>query len=177
MKTLLLISLFAIAYSTDWGIDTTYSYIKYKGNHTFHSWEGISKDIDFNLECDEKNLCTLKVTTPLEKFDSGNDSRDSNMLYYTESLLYSIVTFQSDGFILPENLNGDINITGSINFHGISNTIPVKITLKNNGQDEIWGSSSFNFWLDSFNVEKPSLLLIQISDLIEIEALFKIVRD
>ena len=177
MKKLTIIFILCIAYSTDWGIDTTYSYIKYKGEHTFHSWEGLSKNIDFNLDCNDKNICKLEVTTPLEKFNSGNDSRDSNMLYYTESLLYPIVTFYSEEFILPENLNGDINTSGSINFHNISHTFPIIIKLKNNGKDDIWGSSNFTFGLDSFNVEKPSLLMIQISDFIEIEVLLKIIRE
>ena len=99
MKKLTVILFLSIIYSTDWGIDTTYSYIKYKGEHTFHSWQGISKNIDFNLECNDENICTLEVSTSLENFDSGNDSRDSNMLYYTESLLYPIVTFYSEEFI------------------------------------------------------------------------------
>ena len=99
------------------------------------------------------------------------------MLYYTESLLYPIVTFYSEEFILPENLNGDINTIGSIHFHGISHNCPILIKLKNNGEDDIWGQCNFTIGLDSFSVEKPSLLMIQIYNSIEIEILLKILYE
>ena len=164
---LLIILLFSSILASDWSIDTTYSYIKYTGNHPLHSWAGISKDINFKLNCDNDD-CTISISTPLEKFDSGNDSRDSNMLYYTESLLYPIVSFESNEFIFNDKTDISIDLNGIIDFHGIEKEFPVKIVLTQ--EDEtIRGICNFDIGLDLFNTERPSLLMIKISNTIKIE--------
>ena len=165
---------FSFILSQSWEIDTTYSYIKYLGDHRLHSWEGISKDINFRLDCNER--CNLSISVPLESLDSGNDSRDSNMLYYTESLLYPEVTFRSNDFIFNDGFDSSIDIDGFIRFHGIERKIPVKISLSNQN-NELWGICDFNISLDSFNVERPSLLMMKISDEIKIETKFKLLRN
>ena len=136
--------------------------------------EGISKDITFNLECNKH--CNLSISVPLESLDSGNDSRDSNMLYYTESILYPIVSFKSEEFHFLEDFNSTINVSGIIDFHGISIPTQVKIILQET-ENGIWGTSDFSIGLDSFGVQKPSLLMIRISDIITIESKFKIIEE
>ena len=172
---LLVILLFSFIFSSDWSLDTTYSYIKYTGNHPLHSWEGISNDINFKLDCDNDD-CTISISTPLEKFDSGNDSRDSNMLYYTESLIYPVVSFKSDSFRFDEQFDKSISLKGFLNFHGIEKEIPLKITLSNEN-NEFWGTCNFNFELSTFNVDRPSLLMIKISDAIEVRTRLKLIRN
>tara|TARA_Y100001970_G_C14227725_1_gene856678 strand:+ start:2540 stop:3064 length:525 start_codon:yes stop_codon:yes gene_type:complete len=172
---LLLILLLNLIFSSDWSIDTTYSYIKYIGNHPLHSWSGISNDIDFKLNCDNDE-CRLHISTPLEKFDSGNDSRDSNMLYYTESLIYPKVSFKSNPFKFNEQYDKSIDIKGMLNFHGIEKEISLKIALENEN-NILWGTCNFNFNLDVFNIERPSLLMIKINENIKIESKLKITKE
>ena len=169
----LLISIISnIALCDDWSIDTTYSYIKYSGSHTFHSWSGISNDIDFLLDC-KNDYCAIEISTSLESFNSGNDSRDSNMLYYTESLQYPKVSFKSETFKFNKEYEQSIDLEGDLYFHGIEKKIPLKIELTKSKKD-LWGTCSFNFELSNFNVDRPSLLMIKISDLIEVEAKLKL---
>ena len=173
--SLLIILLLSSAFSSDFSVDTTYSYIKYTGNHPLHSWTGISKDIDFKLDCNIDD-CIMSVSTPLDKFNSGNDSRDSNMLYYTESLSYPLVSFKSNSFKFNEEFDKSISISGILNFHGINKKIPLKIVL-NNQNDEFWATCDFNFDLDSFNIERPSLLMLKIDNSIKIETKFKLIKE
>ena len=84
-------------FCNSWTIDTSYSFINYEGNHPFHTWNGKTNDIDFNINC-EKEECQISVSTKLESFDSNNDSRDSNMLYYTESLLFPFIEIKTKYF-------------------------------------------------------------------------------
>ena len=173
--SLLIILLLSSAFSSDFSVDTTYSYIKYTGNHPLHSWAGISKDIDFKLDCDIVD-CIMSVSTPLEKFNSGNDSRDSNMLYYTESLSYPLVSFKSNSFKFNGKFDKSISVSGILNFHGINREIPLKIILnkQNNG---FWATCDFSFNLDLFNIERPSLLMIKIDNSIKIETKFKLIKE
>ena len=172
---LLIILLFTSILSADWAIDTTYSYIKYIGNHPLHSWTGISKNIDFKLDCHDGN-CIINISTPLEEFSSGNDSRDSNMLYYTESLIYPVVSFKSDSFRFNQQFDKSIDVKGVLNFHGIDKEILLKIALSNENS-EYWGICNFNFYLNSFDIDRPSLLMLKISDVIEIETRLKLIRN
>ena len=172
---LLTILLFSCIFSSDWSIDTTYSYIKYTGNHPLHSWTGISNDINLKLDCDNDN-CIINISTPLEKFNSGNDSRDSNMLYYTESLKYPVVSFKSNSFRFNEQFDKSIDVKGVLNFHGIDKEISLKIALSNENS-EYWGTCDFNFELSAFNVGRPTLLMLKISDIIEVKTKLKLIRN
>ncbi len=171
---LLLLIISNFIFSSDWGIDTTYSYIKYTGAHPFHSWTATSKDVDFKLDCDSDE-CTINISTQLEKFNSENDSRDSNMLYYTEALLYPKVSFKSEIFKFNEQFDKSIDIKGLLNFHGIDKEIPLKIILSNENNN-FWGECNFNFNLSSFNIDRPSLLMIKINETIEVETKLKLIR-
>ncbi len=157
-----------------WKIDTTASQISYKGEHTFHAWEGISKKIDFEMSC-AQNICELFISVPLNSFDSGNDSRDSNMLYYTESLLYPNVSFKSKKFKFNSINDTSIDMNGIIDFHGIQKEIPVKVSLLRESNSFI-GKCDFDIDITSFNVERPSLLMIKISETIKIKANLKMIN-
>ena len=172
--SLLIILLLSSAFSSNFSVDTTYSYIKYTGNHPLHSWTGISRNIDFELDCNIDD-CIMSVSTPLERFNSGNDSRDSNMLYYTEALSYPLVSFQSNSFKFNEKFDKSISVSGILNFHGINKRIPLKIVL-NNQNDELWATCDFNFNLDLFDIERPSLLMIKVDKSIRIETKFKLIK-
>ena len=161
-------------FSSEWGVDTTQSYIQYTGNHALHSWTGISKNIDFNLSCDENNTCSIRAARPLENFNSGNDSRDSNMLWYTESLMYPTVSFSVDNFKFDHSLDTSIDLIGNINFHGVILETPVNIILYNDA-DGFWGRCKFTIDIMDYGIDPPSLLMIKISEFIEIETKLKIV--
>ena len=161
-------------FSQSWVIDSSESYIKYTGTHRLHQWEAESKDVTFSLDC--KDQCRLAVSVPLETLDSGNDSRDSNMLYYTESLLFPVVSFVSNDFIFSGDFDTSIDIDGILNFHGVEKNIPVKIQLSKQ-EDNLWGVCSFSISLDEFNVKRPSLLMMKIYNEIEIEAKFKLLTN
>ena len=177
MKKILsiLILLFSLALSQ---IDLEESYISYKGTHPLHSWEGISRDISFNMQCTGDH-CVLDVSTPLESFDSGNDGRDNNMLYYTESLQYPEVRFKSESFKFTGNFDTSIDVKGELIFHGVTKEIPVKIVLYKDLDGSTithWGKCSFNISLNSFNVSKPSLLMVKISDEIAVNVKLKLLN-
>ena len=68
---------------------------------------------------------------------------------------------------------------GQLTFNGITKEIPVKIELyKDLDESTIthWGKCSFNISLDSFNVSKPSLLMVKISDEIAVNVKLKLLN-
>ena len=110
MKKILLLVFLNLLISNELFLDLEGSYIKYYGSHPLHSWVGESKNFIFEINNkNEKN--SIFISVKLNSFDSNNENRDSNMLYYTESLRYPNVTFKSNQ-INFETLNQITSING-----------------------------------------------------------------
>jgi len=89
-------------------IDREQSNITYTGSHPFHAWTGKTSQITIESDCTKNSSsCDASFSIPLMSFISGNDNRDSNMLFYVEAFSYPHVK------ILFSNLN----IKMSLNIH------------------------------------------------------------
>ena len=144
------------------------SVVIYKGSHPAHNWEGVNSNIKGGIIC-EKEECIIQVIVPLESFDSGSSGRDSNMLFSTESHKYPYVKYYSDSFLMRSiKKQGSIELSGYMEFHGITKRITTQISI--NYQDSIlFGKTSFSISLDDYEVERPQLLFVPISDQINLE--------
>ena len=163
----------SIIFSQNFGFDNLNSHIKYFGEHPLHNWIGISENIFCSLNCNN-NECYINISCPLESFNSGNDNRDSNMLYYTESLIFPNVTFKSNKFIL-NNFNDQFKIYGILNFHGIDKNINSNINIINK-DNYLIGSTQFKLSLNDFNIDHPKLLFFSISDTITLDINLKFLK-
>ena len=144
------------------------STIVYKGSHPAHGWEGLSTNVKGGIIC-EKEECVIQVIVPLESFNSGSSGRDSNMLFSTESHKYPYVKYYSDPFSIHSIRKEDfIRLSGYIEFHGITKDIITQINI--NYQDSVLlGTSNFHISLDDYEIDKPQLLFVPISDQIILE--------
>jgi polyisoprenoid-binding protein YceI len=97
------------------------------------------------------------------------------MLYHTQALLYPTVSYQANEFDFNGDFNQNIELMGTLIFHGVASKFPIDISLKKNG-NEYWGTCKFSISLKAFNIERPTLLMIPIKDTIEIEAKLKIIE-
>ena len=108
------------------------------------------------------------MIAPLDSFDSGSSGRDSNMLFYTESNKYPFVKFTSNSFNMKSIVGSDNDLLGVLEFHGIKDTISSRINILNKGF-ALSGVARFSISLDHYNVDKPQLLFVPISDNIDVE--------
>ena len=146
------------------------STISYKGYHPAHNWSGVSEKLKGGVICKDSTLldCIIKVIAPLDSFDSGSSGRDSNMLFYTESNKYPFVKFTSNSFNIKDMIGGENDLLGVLEFHGIKDTISTRINILNQ-KAILSGKAQFTISLDHYNVDKPQLLFVPISDNIDIE--------
>ena len=146
------------------------STISYKGYHPAHNWVGLNEDVKGGIICEDESLsdCVIKVIAPLDSFDSGSSGRDSNMLFYTESNKYPFVKFTSNPFSMKDILSAENDLLGLLEFHGIKDTISSRINVSSQGP-VLSGTAQFSVSLDRYNVEKPQLLFVPISNNIDIE--------
>ena len=143
------------------------SLITYFGVHYLHKWEGSTSDVKGVVSYD-KNIdqyeCSISV--PLSTFSSGNDNRDSNMLVYCRALDFPNINFQSTSIKVK---GSTLEIEGKIEFAGEEKEIKTNAKLHSLDNNLFAIEGELDILLSEFKVERPSLLFVEIEDLVKIK--------
>ena len=143
------------------------SLITYFGVHYLHKWEGSTSDVKGVVSYD-KNIdqyeCSISV--PLSTFSSGNDNRDSNMLVYCRAFDFPNINFQSTSIKVNEST---LEIEGIIEFAGEEKEIKTNAKLNRLDNNLFAIEGELDILLSEFKVERPSLLFVEIEDLVKIK--------
>ena len=143
------------------------SLITYFGVHYLHKWEGSTSDVKGVVSYD-KNIdqyeCSISV--PLSTFSSGNDNRDSNMLVYCRAFDFPNINFQSTSIKVNEST---LEIEGKIEFAGEEKEIKTNAKLNSLDNNLFTIQGELDILLSEFKVERPSLLFVEIEDLVKIK--------
>ena len=151
------------------------SLITYFGVHYLHKWEGSTSDVKGVVSYD-KNVdqyeCSISV--PLSTFSSGNDNRDSNMLVYCKAFDFPNINFQSTSIKVQENT---LEIEGRIEFAGKEKEIKTSAKLNSLDNNLFAIEGELDILLSEFEVERPSLLFVEIEDVVKIKYSIKGVQN
>lgn len=143
------------------------SLITYFGVHYLHKWEGSTSDVKGVVSYD-KNIdqyeCSISV--PLSTFSSGNDNRDSNMLVYCRAFDFPNINFQSTSIKVNEST---LEIEGKIEFAGEEKEIKTNAKLNSLDNNLFTIEGELDILLSEFKVARPSLLFVEIEDLVKIK--------
>ena len=143
------------------------SLITYFGVHYLHKWEGSTSDVkgvvSYNKNIDQYE-CSISV--PLNTFSSGNDNRDSNMLIYCKAFDFPNINFQSTSIKVNEST---LEIEGKIEFAGEEKEIKTNAKLNSLDNNLFAIEGELDILLSEFKVERPSLLFVEIEDLVKIK--------
>ena len=174
MKLVILFSFFlSLLYASSFRIEN--SLITYFGVHYLHKWEGSTSDVK-GVVSHNKNIdqyeCSISV--PLSTFSSGNDNRDSNMLVYCKAFDFPNINFQSTSIKVQENT---LEIEGRIEFAGKEKEIKTSAKLNGHDNNLFAIEGELDILLSEFEVERPSLLFVEIEDLVKIKYSIKGVQN
>ena len=166
MKLVILFSFFlSLLNASSFRIEN--SLITYFGVHYLHKWEGSTSDVKGVVSYD-KNIdqyeCSISV--PLSTFSSGNDNRDSNMLVYCRAFDFPNINFQSTSIKVNEST---LEIEGKIEFAGEEKEIKTNAKLNSLDNNLFAIEGELDILLSEFKVERPSLLFVEIEDLVKIK--------
>ena len=150
------------------------TWVIYRLSHPLHKMEATSKEMMFRVKMDpaKKEIQSVIAQVDVTSFDSGNSNRDSHAMEVIDAIDYPDATFSSTGM----SQHGDsLEITGNLNFHGIGKSITVPI-LTTWSATELKVQGGFPISMTDFKIDRPSLLMIPVSDTIQfsLEAVFKI---
>ena len=170
-----LLSIFFLSFLNASNYKVEKSQITYLGDHYLHKWEGSTSDITGNVLYDDKTKqYNCSVTVPLSTFSSGNDSRDSNMLIYCKAFDFPNITFNSTSIKVNKR---SLDIEGELTFAGVVKEIKTKAQLNSLDNNLFASEGELNIILSDFDVERPSLLFVEIEDLVKIQYSIKGVHN
>ena len=149
-----------------WGtIDKQESMLQYKLTHPLHEIEAVSHEMESRVEINDAAREIFKVTAQVDvaTFNSGNSNRDSHAMEVIDAITYPDVNFSSTSIIR----SGDsLKVSGSLTFHGLTKEVTMTVF-------PVWSAHKlqvvghFDVSLTAFNIERPSLLMIPVHDLLE----------
>ena len=162
-----LLSIFFLSFLNASNYIVEKSQITYLGDHYLHKWEGSTSDITGNVFYDERTKqYNCSVSVPLSTFSSGNDSRDSNMLFYCKAFDFPNIIFESTS--IKENDNS-LDIEGIVEFAGKKKKINSIAQLNDLQDNQFSVEGEFEILLSNFDIERPSLLFVKMEDLVVIK--------
>jgi polyisoprenoid-binding protein YceI len=148
-------------------VDAAQSTLRYHVNHKLHAADGRSSSIEGKavVQPDGKVLAMIRI--PVATFDSGDANRDANMRDTLEAGRFPFVVFKGvTSLLMPAGLGKGIPTTmqGQLEFHGVTQAVSVPVTLQfaNDGSARVTGKTTLS--LDSYRINRPSLLMIKLDD-------------
>jgi polyisoprenoid-binding protein YceI len=149
-------------------VATAESSLTYHLIHKMHKVHGTSKKVEGKAVITPDGKAQVMVRVPVESFDSENTNRDAHMKEAVEAARYPYVELKAvaDGMTAPTSFPSSTKKTfkAQLVFHGVKQIfdIPVDITWKSAGVVE--ATADFKISLESYKVERPSLLFVKVDD-------------
>lgn len=143
------------------------SSITYILNHPLHTIEAVSREGSFRADVDTaaRQIQSVTAQADVMSFDSGNSNRDSHAMEVIDAISYPDVVFSST-HISP--IGDSLLVTGILDFHGMADSITATMHPKwTPGELDVAGG--FNLSLTAFKIDRPSLLMIPVSDTLRFE--------
>lgn len=158
----------------DFTVDTANSSLTYHLVHKMHKVDGTSHKVEGKARVLPDGKAQVMIRVPAQSFDSGNVNRDEHMKEAVEAAKYPTIELKAigDGIAAPKVLPESVRkvFKAQITFHGVTQTmdVPVEITWESPTKARV--ESTFTISLDSFKVERPSLMFVKVDDALKIDA-------
>lgn len=138
--------------------------VNYHITHRFHEIEGQSRAVQARAMVTTEEV-KVQVRIPVTSFHSGNKNRDANAMAAVEAVKYPFVEFKGTG--RPCAIVAGIcklSVQGTLLFHGVMRPLQTEVELRLVRPNAALARFGFLVRLDDYQVERPSLLFIQIEN-------------
>ncbi|NTX17658.1 YceI family protein [Myxococcus sp. CA056] len=175
LLTTLLVSLPALAQGTAkaYALKKDASTLTYRLNHPAHKVVGTAKPIAGKANLKADGTLQVMVVANVKDFDSENQNRDIHMQEVTEVAKYPTVEFKgaATGVTVPTTFPTKVPVTlkGQLDFHGVKQKVEVPVTVLFKSATEVTTDGSFTVSLESYKIERPSLLMVKVDDELVLE--------
>ncbi len=149
----------------DFTVCSNQSKLSYKVVHKFHEVKGVTQEMEGRavLKGDQGEVM---IRVPVTSFDSGNANRDAHMKEVIGAHRFPYVVFK--GKLKKKNEPNRFTANGSLEFHGIENSLETEVSANDEG-NQVRVTLSFLISLEKYKVERPSLLFVKVDDAVTLE--------
>ena len=160
-------------------VDGAKSTLSYTIVHKLHKVTGTSKKVEGKAALAADGKTQVMVRVPAESFDSENVNRDSHMKEAVEAQRFPTVELKAlaDGVSAPASFPSKVNkiFKAQLTFHGIKQLFDLPVVLTWEAPDRVRATAQFKVSLDTYKVERPSLMFVKVEDDLILDAalLFK----
>ncbi|QRN97889.1 YceI family protein [Archangium violaceum] len=157
------------------------SSVTYRLNHKMHEVVGTARPTEGKARILPDGTLQVAVRANVADFDSGNSNRDSHMKEVTEATKYPTVEFKgvATGVKVPTSFPAkqEVTLKGQLTFHGVKQSIEVPLQVLFNTATDVSAEGKFQISLESYKVERPSLLMVKVDDALAMETKFQLKEE
>ncbi len=158
-------------------VDPAASAVHFHVNHKLHGVDGRSGTVEGKVVLANDGNVLAMVRIPAATFDSGDANRDLNMRQAIEASRYPYVVLKGVAHValpVPIGRTFEVRLDGEVEFHGVRQrvVVPVAVTFSDASTADV--RASFPLSLDSYRVERPSLLFVKLDDACAIDVALKL---
>ncbi len=154
--------------TVEWMLDGKQSSITYHLVHKLHKFDGTSHALEGKARVLPNGQAQIMVRANVESFDSGNTNRDEHMKETVEAAKFPTVELKAlaEGLTAPATMPAKVEkkIRAQITFHGVQQMFELPVTVEWVSANEVRAAASFAISLESFKIERPSLMFVKIED-------------
>jgi polyisoprenoid-binding protein YceI len=147
------------------------SSVSYTLIHKLHTVHGVAtKNIEAKAKVGAAGA-QLAVRIPIASFDSQNGNRDEHMQETVEAAKFPSVELKAVAPNAKVQASGESQVTlkGKLTFHGVTQDVEVPLTLTWASAKDVTVKGKFPVSLESYKVERPSLMGWKVEDKIDID--------
>lgn len=158
----------AQAPSENWNVDAKQSSLTYHLVHKLHKFDGVSRAVEGKARLAAGGQAQVMVRVPVESFDSGNTNRDEHMKETVEAARFPTVELKAlaEGVTVPSTFPSRVEkkFKAQITFHGVQQMFEIPVALEFVSANEVRAAASFVLSVESFKIDRPSLMFVKIED-------------
>ncbi len=159
---------------TELAVDSQHSSVTYHLVHKLHRFDATSHQLDGRARLLPGGGAQVMVRIPVQSFDSKNVNRDEHMKETVEAARFPDVELKAlgDGISMPATFPATVErrMKAQITFHGVQQLLELPVKIIFESADRVHAESSFTVSLDSFKIERPSLMFVKIDDAMKVDA-------
>lgn len=146
--------------------------VRFTGDSTLHGFAGTGTSEAFDavirIGDDGTARLTARVAVPVASLDTGNESRDRNMMKMFESVAHPAVEGTLVDTPLPSD--GDLTVPMTLRIHGTEHPVDAVLSRATRDGDTITLRLAFDVSLRQYGLKPPSVMgVIRVADTVRVE--------
>jgi len=157
------------------------SALLYRLKHKLHEVEGKARPTEGKARILPDGTLQVAVRANVADFDSGNENRDAHMKEATEAAKFPTIEFKgvASGLRMPTAFPAEqaVVLKGQLTFHGVKQPVEVPMKVVFTSASDVTAEGRFQISLESYKVERPSLMMVKVDDALELETKFQLKQE